>query len=220
MGDFFDRLLRGRQSDARGPIRKQVQPFERKRKMRAALVVGDGVNLVDDHRLDVAENRAAAVGGQKDVERLGRGDQDVRRALQHLAPLFHQRVAGADGGANLRHQQAALGGQCQDFAQRTFEILLNIVAQRFQRRDVENFGRVAQRAGERLSHQAINADQKGCERFAGSCGSRDKSCATGENLRPALLLRLGWRAKAADEPLGNQRMRPGQSNRNFPHSHV
>ena len=169
-----------------GLIRQQVKPLQRKRQMRAALVVGDGMNLVDDHRLDVAENRAAAVGGQQDVQRLGRGDQDVRRTLQHLAPLFHQRVAGADGGANLRHQQAAFAGQRQDFAQRTFEILLDVVAQRLQRRDVENFGAVAQRASRA---PCAPGDQCRSERLRAFCLSRwePRSAWCGRRESPASL---------------------------------
>ena len=134
--------------------------------MRAALVVSDGVNLVDDDGLDVAKYRAAAVGGEQDVERLRRGDQDVRRTLQHLAAFFRQRVAGADGGANLGHQVAALAGQRENLAERNFEVLLDVVAQRFQRRDVENFGAIAQFAGERLADKAIDADEECRERLA------------------------------------------------------
>ena len=100
------------------------------------------------------------------VQRLGRGDQDVRRPLEHLAPLFHQRVAAADGGANLRHQQSALAGHGEDLAQRHFEVLLDIVAKRLERRDVKNLGGVAQLAGKRLADEAINADEKGGERLA------------------------------------------------------
>ena len=42
------------------------------------LVAGDGVDLVDDHRLDAGEHLARP-RGQHQVERLGRGDQDVGR---------------------------------------------------------------------------------------------------------------------------------------------
>ena len=134
----------------------------------------------------------------------------MRRTLQHRAPLVHQRVAGADGGANLRHQEAALAGQRENFAQRNFEILLDVVAQRLQRRDVENFGAIAQLAGERFADQAIDADEEGRERLARSGGRGDQRGASGEDVRPALLLRLGGRAEARDEPLGNERMSPGE----------
>ena len=54
MRDLLDRLLRRRQADARRPVRQQVKPLQRERQVRAALVVGDGVDFVDDHGLDVA----------------------------------------------------------------------------------------------------------------------------------------------------------------------
>ena len=219
MRDLLNRLLRRREPDARWPVRQQVKPLQRERQVRAALVVGDGVDFVHDYGLDIAQDGAAAVGGEQNVERLRRGDQDVRRPLQHLAPLFHQRVAGADGGANLGHQQAALGGQRQNLAQRPVEVLLNVVAQRLERRDVQNFGAVAQVAVQRLAHQAIDADEKCGQRLARTGGSGDQRGAAGKDLRPALLLRLGGRTEAPEEPLRNQRMRPGQRDRNFPHRH-
>ncbi len=50
--DQFDWLLRGGKADARRPRGcERFEPFERQREMRAALVVRDGVNFVDDHRL-------------------------------------------------------------------------------------------------------------------------------------------------------------------------
>ncbi len=114
--DLLDRLLRGRQADAGRPIRQQVEPLQRERQVCAALVIGDGVDFVDDDGLDMAQDGAAAIRGEQNVERLGRGHQDVRRPLEHVAPLFHQRVAGADGGANFGHQQAAFGGQRENLA--------------------------------------------------------------------------------------------------------
>ena len=221
MRDLFDRLLRGRKADAhRRLVSQRFQPLERKRQVRAALVVGDGVNFVDDHGLDVAQDGAALVRGQQNVERLGRGHQNVRRALQHRAPLFHQRVAGANGGANLRHQQAALAGQRENFAERDFEIFLDVVAQRFQRRNIENFGAVGRSSGERFAHQAIDAGEKCGQRFAGSGGRGNERGAAGENVRPALLLRLSGRAEALDEPLRHQRMRPGQGGRKGRHRDI
>ncbi len=148
----LDRLLRRRQSNARWLFRQPVEPLQRNRQMRAALVIGDGVNFIDDDSLDVVQDGAALVGGQQDVQRLGRGHQDVRRTTQHVAPLFHERVAGADGCPNLGHQQAALARQRRDLRQRPFQVLLDVVAQRLQRRHVEHFDTVVQIAGQRLAH--------------------------------------------------------------------
>ena len=64
-----------------------VEPRQRQRQMRAALVVGHGVNLVDDDGADVSQRQPAALGGQQNEQRLRRRHQDVRRMLQHLLPL-------------------------------------------------------------------------------------------------------------------------------------
>ena len=86
---------------------------------------------------------------------------------------MHQRVAGAHGGANFGHQEAAFGGELQDFAERSVEIFLNVVTERFQRRNVEDFGLVAQFTGERFAHEPVNAGEKCGESFAGAGGSGD-----------------------------------------------
>src|SRR5580765_1262137 len=117
LGDEFDGVLRGGEADAlwwRGlagePLAggetvlatdKSVEPFERKREVRAALVVSDGVNLIDDDGADAAQCFARLARGEHQVERLGRGDKDVRRVAQHRRALFSERVAGAYGGSNL-----------------------------------------------------------------------------------------------------------------------
>ena len=69
----LDRLLRGGKADPgnRAPC-ECLQAFERKRKVRAALVVGNGMNLVDDDGLCGAKHLPASLGGQQDVERFGR----------------------------------------------------------------------------------------------------------------------------------------------------
>ena len=95
--------------------------------MSAALVAGDGVNFVDDDGAHGRQGAAAAVGGQQDVERFGRGDQDVRRLFGELLPLGHRGVAGADRDANLRHAEAFGPRARGDFRQRSFEVALHIV---------------------------------------------------------------------------------------------
>ena len=63
-----------------------LQPFEREREVRAALGGGQRVDLVDDHPSDAAQ-RLARLRREHQVERLRRGDEDVGRVRQHLAPL-------------------------------------------------------------------------------------------------------------------------------------
>ena len=58
---------------------QRLQPFERQRQVRAALVGRDGVDLVDDHRPHVAQRAPSRLRRQQDEQRLGRRDQHVRR---------------------------------------------------------------------------------------------------------------------------------------------
>ena len=84
-----------------------VEAFEREGEVGAALVVGYGVDLVDDDGADAAEMFAGFAGGEEDVEGFGGGDEDVRRVAEHGGTLFGERVAGADGGADLGAEVAA-----------------------------------------------------------------------------------------------------------------
>src|SRR5262249_39662758 len=138
----FNRLLRGGEADARWTRADEraiehVEAFEREREVSAALVVGHGVNLAHDYRVHVAQDGAAALRREQDAERFWRGDQNMRRAFEHLLALVAERVTGADGSTNFGHQQPFFAGQRGDFTQRTFQVLLDIVAQGLQRGDIE-----------------------------------------------------------------------------------
>ena len=62
--DLLHRAHGGGQADAlRGPVEQVVQALQRDRQVGAALGAGDGVDLVDDHRLDAAQ-RLARLRGQ------------------------------------------------------------------------------------------------------------------------------------------------------------
>ncbi len=83
-----DRLRRRRDADARRRLKAQrLEPLERQRQMRAALVAGERVNLVDDGRLDGAQHVPARLRAEQDVQRLRRRDEDVRRLPAHARAL-------------------------------------------------------------------------------------------------------------------------------------
>ena len=100
--------------------------------MRPSLVISDRVDFVNDDGLDIAQNGPALFRRKQDVQRLRRGDQNVWRTLQHRPAFRRERVAGPDGGADLRHQQPTFACHLQDFAERNFQVLLNVVAQGLQ----------------------------------------------------------------------------------------
>src|SRR5579864_9603296 len=125
----------------------------------------------------------------------------MRRTFEHCAALVHERVASADGGANWRHEQPAFSSHLQDFAKRYFKVLLDVIAQRFERRNVEDLGAITEGAVQSLAHQAVNASEERGECLAGA-GRRGNQCSVaGENMRPALFLRLGRGVEFGLEPL-------------------
>ena len=211
IGHEFDGFLRRGETDARQPLARQmVEAFERQRQVRAALVVRDRVDFVHDDRFDGPQDFAASCSSQQNVQGFRRSDQNVRRMPQHGAAFVRERVSGAHGRANFRHQHTALAGEFEDFAEWNFQVFLNVVAQRLERRHVENFRAVKQSSDKRFAHQAINTDQKGCQRLARTGRCRNQRGFAGEDMRPTLELRLSGRAKTADKPVADKRMRPFQ----------
>ena len=134
-GERFDRIQRRRKTDphrARRPAPPH-HPFEalqRERQMSAALVAGDRVELVNDDVADGRELLAKARRGQQDEQRLGRGDEDVRRPPQH-------RGAFARGVSPVR-SPARIGASSRPISlrlvahtgQRLLEIEADVIGQR------------------------------------------------------------------------------------------
>ena len=176
--------------------------------MRAALVVRHGVYFIYNHRFNVTQDGAALFRRQQDVKRLGRRHEYVRWVREHRPALRRQRVAGADCGADGWHQQPSLTRQRGDFTQRDFQIPANVVAQRLEGRNIKDFRAILEPAAQRLPNQAIDAGKKRGQRFAAAGGRADQRGFSGENRRPALLLRFSGRAKPAREPFLNERMGP------------
>src|SRR3974390_1689658 len=96
-GEGLHRLLgRGQADQLRTAPDLCLEALEREGEMASALVPGQRVDLVHDDGFHVPERLASPGRGGDEVERLGRGDEDMRRTSQHLRPLAGWRVAGAD----------------------------------------------------------------------------------------------------------------------------
>jgi hypothetical protein len=121
--DLLHRPLRGREADAlERPVDEPLEPLDGKRQVGSPFRSCDGVNLVEDQRPDALHVLARA-RGQEEVERLGCGDQDVRRVAQHRRPLLLRRVAGADGDPQVGVQPR----------QRPAQVPLDVVVQGLER---------------------------------------------------------------------------------------
>ena len=93
--DLLERVLGRRQPDAlHVGAGGGGEPLQRQRQVRAALGRGHGVDLVDDAPAR-ALKQLLGLPGEHQVQRLGRGDEDVGRLAQHLLALALGRVAGA-----------------------------------------------------------------------------------------------------------------------------
>ncbi len=153
-GYKFDGILCGREADSlrwcgeaseKGSGREAVcagdecvEAFEREGEVGSALVVGYGVDFVDDDGADAAKIFARFARGEQDVERLRRGDEDVGRISKHGGAFFRERVAGADAGANLGAEIAAFNSEALDLGQWAVEVFLDVVRECFERADVDD----------------------------------------------------------------------------------
>ena len=103
------------------------------------LVAGDGVHLVDDHRLHLGQ-RLAGRRRQHQEQRLGGGDQDVGRLGDQLAARAGRGVAGAHTDADGRRGQPGRSAIRVMPGQRGAQVAFDVDGQRLERRHVEHAG--------------------------------------------------------------------------------
>ena len=142
-----------------------------------------------------------ACGGQDQVERLGRRDQDVRRVLPEGPPLVGRRVAGAHPDPDVRLGQAqSLGRQRRGRASGARR-LRSTSWTRALSGETYSTRSAAERLGRRrLGHQPVQAPQERGERLAGAGGRADQRVLAGRDRRPALGLGRRRGAERAAEP--------------------
>ncbi len=171
----------------------RLQPLDAQREVRAALGARDGVDLVEDHGPHVGED-LAGLRGQHQVQRLGRGDQDVRGVAQHRGTLARRRVAGADRHAHLLAEAEA--------AERRAQVALDVVGERLQRGHVEQARAViVERRG---GDKAVEAPEERGERLARAGRGADQDVLAGRDRRPRLRLRRGRRFEGVGEPVTDE----------------
>ncbi len=159
------------------------------------------MDLVDDDRSHGAKHQAAALGGQKKVERLRRRHQNVRRDLQHRRPIRGRRVAGPDRRRDPRRIEAGALRDVADPLPWFREILVDVRAQRLQRGNVEDPDFVWKRSAQAFCEEIIDRRQKGRERLAGSRRRGDERVTPFAYGRPAATLRSRRLAQRLRKPL-------------------
>ena len=171
-------------------------------------VAGHRVDLVDDERPRRPEHFSARLGGEEEVERLGRGDEHVRRLPCDRLPLGGRRVSRAQVRANLRSGKPEGGDRGTNPAERLVEVLPYVVRERLERRNVDDVGLIAERPLERESEESVERDQERRERLAGAGRGRDERVGARRDRRPPAPLRLGGLAEARREPARRRGMKP------------
>ena len=192
-GDLVERPLGRREPDplrvAAGQVR---EPLEREREVRPALAGRQGMDLVDDDRLDAGQHLARG-RRQDQIQRLRRRDEDVGRAAAHRGPLALGRVA-----ASHRDLHLARG---LDAVKRRTQVSLDVVVQGLERADVEH----ARAALRRVADEAVDGGQEGGERLPGAGRRQHQRVLPGGDGRPALGLGRRGPLEAPPEPVGDGR---------------
>ena len=123
--------------------------------MRAAPVVHDGVNLIQDQRARRAQHPPARFGSEQQIQRLWRRNEDVRRLFNQRLTLRGTRIASAHFGAHIDLSSISLAHERANSGKRLLQILADIIAQRFERRDVNHLRFVRQISVDAFAEQHI-----------------------------------------------------------------
>ena len=190
--------------------REPVEAFEREREMASALVARERVDLVHDHGVRGREELTAAGGGEQQVERFRRRDQDVGRLPGHPGPLGGRRVSGAEFGAERGNRIARRRGPRGDSGERDFEIPADIGAQRLERRDIDDARFVRQRSDAGLPGEPVQREQERGERLARAGGRGDQDVFSPRDDGPAPCLGFSGRFETLLEPAGNRGVEAGE----------
>ena len=151
------------------PRDQAIQSFQAEREVRTALVVGQRVDLVDDHGPHAREHLPTPRRGQQEIERLGCRDDDLRAVAQHRRTLGGRRVAVADRHLHLRRLKAELDSDLADLGEGLSQVLAHIDGEGSQRRDIHD---ICPSAGTSRTRPPCSSDRSPPKTRPGSCPTR------------------------------------------------
>ena len=172
--------------------------------MRATLARRHGMDLVDDHCAGGLQHGAPRVRAEEDVERLGCGHHDMRREFSGALTLGLGCVPGAHPGAGRDIRQALCTKRLPDADERNVEIAVNVVRERFKRRDIDDLRLVLKPVFEPLAHEPIDGTEEGGERLAGAGRRGNQHVAASLDRGPGVGLCRRGRGEALVEPRANR----------------
>ena len=203
LGDPLQRPHRRRQRDALELTREASQPLDCRHEVGAALVAGDGVDLVQDDGVNAVEHVAASLRDEQEVEALGRGDEDFGRAAGHAPAIGLGGVAAARHRADVRPVHAVLGSQRVERGQGAEEVAGDVVVEGLQGRDVEDPDRSC---GELAAGELVDGPEEGGERLSAAGWGGEQDVGTLGDDGPGELLDGCRRAHLLGEPGADERV--------------
>ena len=212
--DLVERTLGRGEPDPLQPRRVRsaqlLEPFERYREVRSALARNDGVDLVDDHRLDLRERRPGQAR-EHEVERLGRGDEDVRWLALVPRALPRRGIARADRDGRLAVRDAEALRLPDDSHKRRPQVALDVDREGLQRRHIEHAGMgvLRGRSPRNGEHEAVDGGEERGQRLTRSGGREDERALARGDRRPRELLRARGHRERRLEP-GARRLMEGR----------
>ena len=186
------------------------QPLQCEGKVGAATGADHGVDLVDDNGSNRAQHLSAAVRGEEEKQRFRRRHEDVRRRPHGCGAFRLRRVAGADPRRDPRGAQARRFCHPTDGGPRLRKVLVDVGAQRLQRRNVNDSNLIRERCRLALFEQAVDRGQKGGERLTGAGWCGHERVAAGDDRLPRLQLRWRGLPDLSREPPTNDGMECGE----------
>ena len=149
------------------------------------------------------EPLAAPLRRQQQVQRLRRRDENVRRRPHHRRARRRGRVAGSHRRGDRRSREAHFGGHRANARQGLGEVLVDVAAQRLERRDVEDAGLLGQAVLDAFAQQIVDGDQERREGLARAGRRGNQGVAPFADRGPAGRLGGRRRSQRGREPAFN-----------------
>jgi hypothetical protein len=177
--------------------------------MAAALAARHCVNFIDDDGGYGREHVASRLRAQQDVERLRCRHDDVWRATSCLSSLVLWRIASAHPRADFDVADGVSAQMLANARKRRLEILLDVVRQRLQGRDVDDARFVRQSPLTALARQLIDHGQERGQRLTRTRRCGDEHILARLDGGPRVQLRGRRARESLGEPAADGRMKQG-----------
>src|SRR5690606_20525336 len=115
-----------------------VESFEREREVRAASILDQSVDLIDDDGSSRAQHSPSPLRRQQEIKGLRCGDEYVWRLAEHGGAGGRRRVPGANGGSDPNRRESRLAREAAYRPTWLREIPMDVGREGLERGDVHD----------------------------------------------------------------------------------